>query len=69
MLGRKSHELVGLRTRLGSGVVAAAEHAGHAQRIGQRVGVGELGPFDQTEMGVNDIFVIESPGGGGYGPP
>jgi 5-oxoprolinase (ATP-hydrolysing) len=27
----------------------------------------ELGPFDQTEMRAGDIFVIESPGGGGYG--
>ncbi len=27
----------------------------------------ELGPFDQTEMGAGDVFVIESPGGGGYG--
>ncbi|TMG74267.1 MAG: 5-oxoprolinase, partial [Betaproteobacteria bacterium] len=29
----------------------------------------ELGPFDQTEMASGDIFVIESPGGGGYGAP
>ena len=29
----------------------------------------ELGPFDQTEMAAGDIFVIESPGGGGYGSP
>jgi 5-oxoprolinase (ATP-hydrolysing) len=28
-----------------------------------------LGPFDQTEMAAGDIFVIESPGGGGYGAP
>ena len=27
----------------------------------------ELGPFDQTEMAAGDVFVIESPGGGGYG--
>ena len=27
----------------------------------------ELGPFDQTEMAPGDQFVIESPGGGGYG--
>jgi 5-oxoprolinase (ATP-hydrolysing) len=26
----------------------------------------ELGPYDQTEMAAGDIFVIESPGGGGY---
>jgi 5-oxoprolinase (ATP-hydrolysing) len=30
-------------------------------------GTSELGPFDQTEMAAGDIFVIESPGGGGYG--
>jgi len=28
-----------------------------------------LGPFDQTEMGAGDVFVVESPGGGGYGAP
>jgi 5-oxoprolinase (ATP-hydrolysing) len=28
--------------------------------------VSELGPFDQTEMAAGDVFVIESPGGGGY---
>ena len=27
----------------------------------------ELGPFDQTEMGAGDVFVIETPGGGGFG--
>jgi 5-oxoprolinase (ATP-hydrolysing) len=27
----------------------------------------ELGPFDQTEMAAGDIFVIETPGGGGFG--
>jgi 5-oxoprolinase (ATP-hydrolysing) len=27
----------------------------------------ELGPFDQTEMAAGDVFVIETPGGGGYG--
>jgi len=27
----------------------------------------ELGPFDQAEMGAGDVFVIETPGGGGYG--
>ena len=31
--------------------------------------VTELGPFAQTEMAAGDIFVIESPGGGGYGAP
>jgi len=29
----------------------------------------ELGPYDRTEMNAGDAFVIESPGGGGYGPP
>jgi 5-oxoprolinase (ATP-hydrolysing) len=33
---------------------------------GERV---ELGPFDQTEMAAGDVFVIETPGGGGYGAP
>jgi 5-oxoprolinase (ATP-hydrolysing) len=28
----------------------------------------ELGPFDQTDMAAGDVFVIETPGGGGYGP-
>jgi len=27
----------------------------------------ELGPFDQVEMGAGDVFVVETPGGGGYG--
>jgi 5-oxoprolinase (ATP-hydrolysing) len=30
-------------------------------------GVTELGPFDQAEMAAGDVFVIETPGGGGYG--
>jgi 5-oxoprolinase (ATP-hydrolysing) len=34
------------------------------RRDGSRV---ELGPFDQAEMAAGDAFVIESPGGGGYG--
>ncbi|HEY4999635.1 MAG TPA: hydantoinase B/oxoprolinase family protein [Usitatibacter sp.] len=29
----------------------------------------ELSYADETEMGVNDVFVIETPGGGGYGAP
>ncbi len=28
----------------------------------------ELGPFDQAEMAAGDLFVVETPGGGGYGP-
>jgi 5-oxoprolinase (ATP-hydrolysing) len=31
---------------------------------GRRV---ELGPFDQAEMAPGDAFVVETPGGGGYG--
>ena len=31
--------------------------------------VTELGPADRTEMNPGDVFVIESPGGGGYGTP
>jgi 5-oxoprolinase (ATP-hydrolysing) len=27
----------------------------------------ELGPTDRTEMAVGDVFVVETPGGGGYG--
>jgi 5-oxoprolinase (ATP-hydrolysing) len=27
----------------------------------------ELGPFGQTQMGAGDLFVIETPGGGGFG--
>jgi len=29
----------------------------------------ELGPFDRAEVAPGDVFVIETPGGGGYGPP
>jgi 5-oxoprolinase (ATP-hydrolysing) len=29
--------------------------------------VSELGPFEQTEMAAGDVFLIETPGGGGYG--
>jgi 5-oxoprolinase (ATP-hydrolysing) len=33
---------------------------------GERV---ELGPFDRIEMGAGDVFVVETPGGGGFGTP
>jgi 5-oxoprolinase (ATP-hydrolysing) len=35
----------------------------------QRAGGGrsELGPTDRTEMAAGDVFVVETPGGGGYG--
>ena len=41
--------------------------AGHnyVERAGG--GITQLGPFDQTEMASGDVFVIETPGGGGYG--
>jgi 5-oxoprolinase (ATP-hydrolysing) len=31
-------------------------------------GSADLGPFGQTEMAPGDVFVVETPGGGGYGP-
>jgi len=31
--------------------------------------VTDLGACDQVEMNAGDVFVIETPGGGGYGPP
>jgi 5-oxoprolinase (ATP-hydrolysing) len=31
---------------------------------GRRV---ELGPTDRIEMAAGDVFVVETPGGGGYG--
>jgi 5-oxoprolinase (ATP-hydrolysing) len=27
----------------------------------------ELGPTDRTQMAAGDVFIIETPGGGGYG--
>jgi 5-oxoprolinase (ATP-hydrolysing) len=29
----------------------------------------ELGPCDRVEMNAGDTFIIETPGGGGYGKP
>ena len=31
--------------------------------------VQELGPYDRTEMNPGDVFVVETPGGGGWGKP
>jgi 5-oxoprolinase (ATP-hydrolysing) len=31
--------------------------------------IDELGPTDATKMNPGDVFVIETPGGGGYGKP
>ncbi|KXA71621.1 hypothetical protein AXA74_17785 [Bordetella hinzii LMG 13501] len=30
--------------------------------------IDELGPQDSTELAAGDVFVVETPGGGGYGP-
>jgi len=35
----------------------------------QVVEVEELGPTDSTEVSPGDVFVVETPGGGGYGKP
>jgi len=32
-------------------------------------GIEELGPTDSVAMAAGDVFVIETPGGGGFGPP
>ncbi len=37
------------------------------ERVGGAIKV--LGGTDRTEMAPGDVFVIETPGGGGYGPP
>jgi 5-oxoprolinase (ATP-hydrolysing) len=29
----------------------------------------ELGPCERIDVGADDVFLIETPGGGGYGPP
>jgi len=43
--------------------------AGHNYVLRRDGSVTELGPFEQTEMAPGDVFVIETPGGGGYGAP
>ena len=48
---------------------------GHAGRPGRNSVIRadgtqvELGPCDRIAMAAGDVFVIETPGGGGYGPP
>jgi 5-oxoprolinase (ATP-hydrolysing) len=49
---------------LAGGEAAVAGH-NYVERVDGSVS--ELGPFDQTEMAAGDVFVVESPGGGGYG--
>ena len=50
--------------------MAGGEPARAGRNWVERVGgeVVELGPADRIEMNPGDVFVIESPGGGGYGP-
>jgi 5-oxoprolinase (ATP-hydrolysing) len=50
--------------------MAGGEDGQAGRNFVERAGgaVYELGPFDQTEMAAGDVFVIESPGGGAYGP-
>jgi 5-oxoprolinase (ATP-hydrolysing) len=49
--------------------MAGGEPGRPGQNYVLRAGGGrtELGPFDQTEMAPGDVFVVETPGGGGYG--
>ena len=58
-----------LRTRLvrRTGCAERTRRSGRNYVLRADGGTEELGPFDQTEMGVDDVFVIETPGGGGYG--
>jgi len=40
---------------------------GHNYVLRADGGTLELGPTDRTEMTIGDVFVVETPGGGGYG--
>jgi 5-oxoprolinase (ATP-hydrolysing) len=40
---------------------------GHNYVLRSAGGTLELGPTDRTEMTIGDVFVVETPGGGGYG--
>jgi len=40
---------------------------GHNYVLRAGGGTLELGPTDRTEMTIDDVFVVETPGGGGYG--
>ena len=49
---------------MAGGAPGAPGHNYVLRSDGSRV---ELGPTDRIEMGVGDVFVVETPGGGGYG--
>ena len=51
---------------MAGGKPGAVGHNRVRQASGAQV---ELGPCDRVEMNVGDVFVIETPGGGGYGTP
>jgi 5-oxoprolinase (ATP-hydrolysing) len=52
------------------GMAGGGEGVAGLNRVERADGsVVELGPADRAEMGPGDVFVIESPGGGGYGTP
>jgi 5-oxoprolinase (ATP-hydrolysing) len=50
---------------MAGGEPGAAGHNHVLRAAGNRT---DLGPFDETEMAAGDVFVVETPGGGGYGP-
>jgi len=47
----------------------SAAAMGHNYVLRADGSITELGPQDRAELDVNDVFVIETPGGGGYGTP
>ena len=52
------------------GAAGGAPGATGSNRVERRDGaVEELAGTDQAEMSPGDVFVIETPGGGGYGEP
>jgi len=57
------------RRTLPHGLAGGGSGAAGANRVERQGGqVENLGPTDSTEMNPGDVFVIETPGGGGYGP-
>jgi 5-oxoprolinase (ATP-hydrolysing) len=58
------------RTRGAFGMAGGEDGAPGENRIERADGkVESLGAIGQGEMGAGDVFVIATPGGGGYGPP